>query len=209
MTKGTSRANSRRSAAGGKGEDKRQRLIDIGTAIFTQKGFSSTGLDEIVQLADVPKGSFYYYFPSKEAYAHAVIRNYGDYFSRKLDRCLLDETRSPLSRLRAFVAEATEGVRRYEFKRGCLVGNLGQEMASLEPEFRSLLLEVLQSWRERVSLCIDEAKAQREIRTTRDSAVLAQFFWSAWEGAVLCAKLDESTRPLDTVAALFFDEILQ
>ena len=46
--------------------DKRATLIDIGTAIFTQKGFSSTGLDEIVRAAKVPKGSFYYYFSSKE-----------------------------------------------------------------------------------------------------------------------------------------------
>ena len=45
-----------------KRETKRQMLIDIGTTIFTQKGFSITSLDEIVMTAEIPKGSFYYYF---------------------------------------------------------------------------------------------------------------------------------------------------
>ena len=191
-----------------RGDSKRQLLIDIGTAIFTQKGFSSTGLDEIVQAAEVPKGSFYYYFGSKEAFAHEVIRNYARYFARKLDRSLGDASLSPLQRLKAFTRDATDGVARFEFRRGCLVGNLGQEMAGLEDGFRQLLLGVLDEWRERFRLCIDEAKAAGELTSPVDSAALAQFFWSAWEGAVLCAKLERSTRALDNVATLFFDHLL-
>lgn len=189
--------------------DKRSMLVDIGTAIFTQKGFSSTGLDEIVQAAQVPKGSFYYYFGSKEAYAIEVIRNYGAYFSRKLERILEDESKSPLARLEAFTEEASHGVQRFEFKRGCLVGNLGQEMASLQENFRLVLLEVIADWRSRFAVCLDQAKAAGEIDSTVDSALLSQFFWSAWEGAVLCAKLERSTAPLENVRMLFFDHMLQ
>lgn len=192
-----------------RGDAKRQLLIDIGTAIFTQKGFSSTGLDEIVHTAAVPKGSFYYYFGSKEEYAHEVIRNYAAYFARKLDRTLGDASLSPLQRLKAFAKDAIGGVQRFEFKRGCLVGNLGQEMASLEDDFRVVLLEVLDDWRDRFRQCIDEAKAAGEIATTIDSRQLAQFFWSAWEGAVLCAKLERSSRALDNVCTLFFDHMLE
>lgn len=189
--------------------DKRALLIDIGTAIFTQKGFSSTGLDEIVQAAEVPKGSFYYYFGSKDEYAIEVIRNYGRYFSRKLERILEDPGRSPLERLKAFTKEASAGVQRFEFKRGCLIGNLGQEMASLEENFRIVLLEVIHDWRKRFKACLDEAKTAGEIATPVDSAALSQFFWSAWEGAVLCAKLERSTAPLDNVSSLFFNQVLQ
>lgn len=191
-----------------RGDGKRQLLIDIGTAIFTQKGFSSTGLDEIVQTAEVPKGSFYYYFGSKEAFAHEVIRNYARYFARKLDRSLGDAGLTPLQRLKAFTRDATDGVARFEFRRGCLVGNLGQEMAGLEDGFRMLLLGVLDEWRERFRIGIDEAKAAGEVTSPVDSSALAQFFWSAWEGAVLCAKLERSTRALDNVATLFFDHML-
>lgn len=192
-----------------RGDSKRQMLIDIGTEIFTLKGFSSTGLDEIVQRADVPKGSFYYYFGSKEQFAQEVIANYAAYFARKLDRTLGDGTLTPLQRLRAFAADATQGVQRFGFKRGCLVGNLGQEMAGLQQGFRVQLLAVLNQWRERFRDTLAEAQASGEIGTTADPAALARFFWSAWEGAVLCAKLEESTQALDNVAQLFFDQMLQ
>lgn len=138
-----------------------------------------------------------------------MIHDDAAYFAKKLDRTLGDPTLSPLARLRAFAADATHGVQRFEFKRGCLVGNLGQEMASLRDEFRVLLLGVLNQWRDRFRDCITEAQAGGEIATGADPAALAHFFWSAWEGAVLCAKLDESTHALDNVTQLFFDEILR
>jgi TetR/AcrR family transcriptional regulator, transcriptional repressor for nem operon len=187
---------------------KRQRLIDIGTELFTQKGFSSTGLDEIVLAAAVPKGSFYYYFGSKDAFAHAVIDNYAHYFARKLDRTLGNAALSPLQRLKAFTQDATLGMQRFDFRRGCLVGNLGQELGGLEEHFRQRLLGVLDGWRERVRHCIAQAQASGEIGTPLDAALLAQFFWSAWEGAVLCAKLERSTRALDNVSSLFLDHLL-
>lgn len=192
-----------------KGESKRQMLINIGTVLFTQKGFSSTSLDEIVVSAKIPKGSFYYYFRGKEDFAIEVIKNYGNYFSRKLERILDDQTKSPIERLKAFMNEATRGVMRYEFKRGCLIGNLGQEMASLEEGFRIALLDVIRDWRDRIEACIEEAKQVGEINIIVDSNVLSRFFWSAWEGAVLCAKLEQSERPLQIVSEVFIDQLLQ
>ena len=192
-----------------KGESKRQMLINIGTVIFTQKGFSSTSLDEIVVTAKIPKGSFYYYFRGKEDFAIEVIKNYGNYFSRKLERILNDATKSPIERLKAFMNEATRGVMQYEFKRGCLIGNLSQEMASLEEGFRIELLDVIRDWRDRIEACIEEAKQVGEINVVLDSDILSRFFWSAWEGAVLCAKLEQSEKPLQIVSEVFIDQLLQ
>ena len=192
-----------------KPNDKKLLLINIGTAIFTQKGFSITSLDEIVEIAEIPKGSFYYYFKSKDEFAIEVIKNYGIYFSNKLQRILSNEKKSPLERLKEFTKEAEAGVRRYEFKRGCLIGNLGQEMATLEERFRIELLNVIADWRDQVRQCIDLAKERREIKTTVDASELANFFWCAWEGAVLCSKLELSTQPLNIVSRLFITELLQ
>jgi len=192
-----------------KPNDKKLLLINIGTAIFTQKGFSITSLDEIVEIAEIPKGSFYYYFKSKDEFAIEVIKNYGIYFSKKLQRILSNDKKSPLERLKEFTKEAEAGVKRYEFKRGCLIGNLGQEMATLEERFRIELLNVIADWRDQVRQCIDLAKERQEIKTTVDASELANFFWCAWEGAVLCSKLELSTQPLNIVSRLFITELLQ
>ncbi|WP_198511718.1 TetR family transcriptional regulator, partial [Bacillus subtilis] len=56
--------------------DMRQHIIDVARAIITHKGYSAVGISEIVKAADIPKGSFYYYFPSKEAFAEALLEHY-------------------------------------------------------------------------------------------------------------------------------------
>jgi TetR/AcrR family transcriptional repressor of nem operon len=82
-------------------------------------------------------------------------------------------------------------------------------MASLEEEFRIALLDVIRDWRIRVEACIEEAKESGEITTVVDSHILSQFFWSAWEGAVLCSKLERSSQPLQIIGDLFISELLR
>lgn len=109
----------------------RERLLRSGVAVLTEKGFSAVGIEEILSAASVPKGSFYGHFASKEAFGHALIDAYDAYFARKLDRWFLDHSRPPLARLLAFVEDAKAGMARHGFRRGCLIGNLGQEMGTL------------------------------------------------------------------------------
>ena len=56
--------------------DVRQHIIDQGKAIITRKGFAGVGLNEILSAADVPKGSFYHYFKSKELFGEAMLEDY-------------------------------------------------------------------------------------------------------------------------------------
>ena len=82
-------------------------------------------------------------------------------------------------------------------------------MATLEERFRIELLNVIADWRDQVRQCIDLAKDRQEIKTIVDASELANFFWCAWEGAVLCSKLELSTQPLNIVSRLFITELLQ
>jgi len=172
--------------------------------MLTEKGYSSVGIDEILRSVDVPKGSFYHYFKSKEAFGQVLITAYADYFAQKLDRFLLNGDHHPLQRIRHFVEDACEGMARFEFRRGCLIGNLGQEMGLLPESFRTQLSEVFQDWQQRTATCLREAQAQGELAPEKDCDRLAQWFWIGWEGAVLRAKLEQSTEPLTCFADGFF-----
>jgi TetR/AcrR family transcriptional repressor of nem operon len=79
---------------------------------------------------------------------------------------------------------------RFGFRRGCLVGNLGQEMNALPEAFRAQLTDVLIDWRARTERCLEAAKSAGQISKRTDCAGLAAFFWIGWEGAVLRAKLE-------------------
>lgn len=185
-------------------QDTRALLIRTGVAVLTEKGYSSVGIDEILRQAAVPKGSFYHYFESKEAFGQVLIAAYADYFARKLDRWLLDIDTPPLQRLRRFIDDAEQGMARHGFRRGCLVGNLGQEMGTLPESFRAQLEAVFLDWQARTAACLDEARHAGEIAAHHDCATLAEFFWIGWEGAVLRAKLQRRAAPLQVYAEGFF-----
>jgi TetR/AcrR family transcriptional repressor of nem operon len=181
----------------------RLRLLRTGVAILTEKGFSAVGVDEILESAEIPKGSFYHYFDSKEAFGLELIDAYADYFACKLDRWFDNTNRAPLDRLRDFIADARSGMARYRYRRGCLVGNLGQEMGVLPEPFRKRLAAVFRDWETRTSRCLRSAQEAGEIPGGIDCEALAQFFWIGWEGAVLRAKLERRPDALDVFAERF------
>mgnify|MGYP001765784640 CR=1 FL=1 len=181
----------------------RQRMMRAGLAILTEKGFSAVGIEEILAAAGVPKGSFYYDFESKDAFGLALIEAYASYFAQKLDRAFLDDSRAPLARLGAFVEDACAGMARFGFRRGCLVGNLGQEMGVLSEPFRAALIAVLHDWEARTERLFRAAQAAGEIAPGADPARLAAAFWIGWEGAVLRAKLERRAAPLEIFAEEF------
>lgn len=178
------------------GLETREALIRCGMEVLTEKGFAATGIEEVLKRVGVPKGSFYHYFDSKEAFGRTVIDAYAAYFARKLDRIFRDASRSPLARVQAFVDEACAGMARFDFRRGCLIGNLGQEMGVLPEAYRDRLEAVFLDWQVRLATCLRAARADGEIAATADCDRLAAFFWTGWEGAVLRAKLVRSEAPL-------------
>jgi hypothetical protein len=116
--------------------------------------------------------------------------------ARKLDRHLLCAELTPLARVQAFVDDAQAGMARYDYRRGCLIGNLGQEMGALPESFRAQLQAVFADWQARLAACLRLAQQAGEMSATADAEQLAAFFWIGWEGAVLRAKLAQSAEPL-------------
>lgn len=179
----------------------RRLLIRAGLRHLTERGYTPVGIEDILREAGVPKGSFYHYFPSKADFGLELIKEYDSYFQSKLLSHFADASLGPIDRLKNFVRDAENGMAKHGFKRGCLIGNLGQEMGALPPNFRARIIAVFQSWQDitaklLIELGVDEPHA------------LAAFFWTGWEGAVLRAKLELSAKPLRAFADLFF-QILQ
>lgn len=187
--------------------DTRQRLVQVGTEILSERGFTSTGLEEFLHKADVPKGSFYYYFESKAAFGYAVIDNYEHLWAQKLIRLLQDPAVPPLKRIDNYISEGVRGLEKYAFRRGCLIGNMGQEMASFDEEFRGRIMKVFSSWADYLKNCLLEARMCGDLPSDFDVDEAARFFWLAWEGAVLQAKLERSVSPINCFRSVIFKYI--
>ncbi|GAB7537051.1 acrylate utilization transcriptional regulator AcuR [Burkholderia sp. 3C] len=178
--------------------DTRGVLIRAGMELLTEQGFSATGLDTVLKRVGIPKGSFYHYFESKEAFGRELMTAYDAYFAARLDRWLLDDSRPALTRLADFVEDAKAGMARHDFTRGCLIGNLGLEVGALPEGFRETLETIFTSWQARVARCLRDAQREHTLAADANPDALAAFFWIGWEGAVLRARLVRNAAPLDT-----------
>ena len=184
-------------------------LVDAGTQLILEQGYHHTGIQDVLQAAGVPKGSFYYYFPSKEAFALEVIAQFAAAYLARLEQHLGDTTASPLTRLRRHQEDLLARFERRGCRGGCLIGNLSQELADHNPRVQAQLDAVLTSWRERYAQLFREAQAVGELRADRDPQALADFYLDSFEGALLRAKVSKSPAPLRLFLTCMFDGVLQ
>lgn len=184
-------------------------LLEAGKRIFLEKGYNNAGIESILQAAGVPKGSFYYYFESKEDFGLQVINQFGEYIHADLDRSLGDLALSPLERLRRHFQSVCERLESQQCRNGCLAGNLSQEMAAQSEVFRARLEEIFEGCVDRYAECLEQARLAGEIAPDLNIRELAEFWHNSWQGAVLRAKASRSTRPLKTFLNVMFGSILQ
>lgn len=183
-------------------------LINAGMELIGTQGYNATGVEAVLKRAGVPKGSFYHYFGSKEEFGLAVVEEFAGRFLARLDVFLSDEALSPLDRLQAFLEKGLERLSAHECTVGCLIGDLGQELAAQNERLRGRLDQILHSWAKRFAACIREGQQAGEIHSSLDPDRTAGFILSGWEGAVLRAKVMKSPQPVREFIDTLFATVL-
>ena len=185
-------------------ESTRQRLLDEGVAAFLEQGYHGTGLKEVLDRVKVPKGSFYNYFESKEAFAAAAIRHYADCFAEKM-RLALDDAPDPLTGLHRFFEALMADFEASGFVGGCLIANLGGELEGSDI-CRETLAGAFRGWRDGVTEALRQGQQLGLVRTDIDAGELADLLTEAWEGAVIRMKIERSLDPLHRVLDRLVDD---
>lgn len=184
----------------------RDHLISTGLKILHSRGFHASGVQDITEAAEVPKGTFYTHFDSKERFGAEVL---GRYWEGRADRAiaiLSDESRSPVARLKAYFQTKTQVAG--PFDKGCMIGNFAAEMAGDSRLVRDRLAAVLAAWTRLLATCIREAQAAGELKASLDPDAVAAFLIDAFEGAVLRTKVDRDATALHRFESIVFSTIL-
>ena len=162
------------------------------------KGYNGTGLRDIVEAAGIPKGSFYYYFKTKEHFAIEAMKFYYEKKYEEAKRILSDKSISPFRRIeQLFSYWIDEDFSRVKFEKGCLLGNLAIEMGDVNREMGSIVDRDFRAFESLLTKCLTEAKEANELNPSSDVEKLAEFIWNSWEGAILRMKASKSSRPLN------------
>ncbi len=174
----------------------REKLLDQGVALLMEQGYHGTGLQELVQKVGVPKGSFYNYFDSKEAFSAEVVKHYIDPFIKQLDRHLARTDVDAETALNAYFQELIEDTERRDFKGGCLLGNLIGEIGDTSDLCQTSLREAVHRYRDKLREGIARAQQEGSFRSDMAAKDMADFLVNVWQGALLRMKIERSTRPL-------------
>ncbi|MEV4538610.1 TetR/AcrR family transcriptional regulator [Asanoa sp. NPDC049518] len=186
----------------GRTSDARNKILEAAKQLLEQRGYSALGVAEICAAAGVPKGSFYYFFESKQALALTVIDEHWA-AQRAQWEAVLNSDRAPLSRLRDLF-EATEEVQRVAQRRsgvvvGCMFGNLALELSNQAPEIREQLQAIFDAQIDLIEAVVTQAKDLGAAGPAVDSREAARSIVAQIEGRVLLAKLLNDPTLLDTL----------
>jgi TetR/AcrR family transcriptional regulator, transcriptional repressor for nem operon len=181
----------------------KERLLETGLQMLLERGYHDLGIQALLDATEVPKGSFYHHFGSKEDFALKVIDRYMAEVHQGLDACLGDASRPPLERVRGFF-EATREKYRTEGYLGCLLGGVGQEMAAVNETFRSKIDWCLSEIGRRIAACLEEARQRNELPASTDPAAMASLLVDCWEGAALRTRLLRDPAPLGAMLDFYF-----
>ncbi|MEU9389916.1 TetR/AcrR family transcriptional regulator [Streptomyces sp. NPDC048324] len=179
----------------GRTSDAKQKILEAARSLIEGRGYSALGVAEICKAAGVPKGSFYYFFESKEALALAVVDEHWAAQKRDWTRALSGEA-EPLSRLRRLFEETEAGQRAVQqgcgTVSGCLFGNLTLELSNQTEAVRARLQEIFEAQTDMVEAVIAEARERGDVTTT-DPRGAARAVVAQLEGQVMFAKLYNDT----------------
>jgi TetR/AcrR family transcriptional repressor of nem operon len=186
----------------------RDNLIRVGVRILHESGYTATGIKDVVDAAEVPKGSFYNHFESKEAFGKEVVDFYFDKGLVELRALLGNRDIPPLERLQSYFSERTRDFQAAGYVRGCMLGNLSLEIADQSASIRDRLAVHFRTWSGLFAECIAEAQATGAISNQLPAALLAQFLLNSWEGAMLRMRVEKSDVPLQEFTEVIFGSLL-
>ncbi len=187
----------------------KEKLLQVGASLVREKGFNNAGLKEILKKAEVPKGSFYFYFENKEQFGLELIDVYTSFFEAEMDKIMINKKVSGLKRISKFIDFTKTMFEQENFTGGCPLGNLSLEMGDVNEKFRLKISKGFETMQYKLKNCLDDAKKDGEINKNTNTKSAANFILNSWEGAVLRMKAEKSTQPLDLLKKYIINDLLK
>ncbi len=179
-----------------KKELNKENILDHGVTLLMEQGYHGTGLQEILDAAKVPKGSFYNYFGSKENFGAEVIRHYIDPFITQLANHLQSTETDALGAIHCYFNVLIAALEQNQFNGGCLLGNLMGEIGDTSNICQESLQSAVSRYRDLLESGLAKAQQQGTIRSDKSARDMADLLMNTWQGALLRTKIEKSSMPV-------------
>lgn len=182
-------------------------VIAGGETLLREKGYHNTGIKNILDHCEIPKGSFYNFFPSKEAFTQDVIVHYGNRLQTYISMFVHDTSKTPVERLRALYYGIIGYAEADGCSKGCLVYNLAYELGGLNKDIAHTLDTQFENWLTLITECIREGQELGEIRTDKEAGEMASVLHTAVNGSYGRVKMKRDTAPMRLMVDTLLDFI--
>jgi len=180
--------------------DIRQHILDVAKPLILCKGFTAVGLTELLAAAQVPKGSFYHYFASKEAFGEALLSSYFSSHLAQLDDMFARPVPAA-QRLMSYFEYWLAAQAGDDPAAKCLAVKLSAEVSDLSESMRKVLDQGTRGITQRLEACIAAGQADGSLPVAQDAGALAMTLYQTWLGASLMEKISRSRAPLENAMA--------
>ena len=178
----------------------KEHLLTTGYKLIAQKGFTAVGIKQILDTAGVPKGSFYHYFASKEAFGEAIISHYFTQYKQRLD-IIGSQNVSAQQKLYDYFQNWYDTQQNNCDHEKCLVVKLSAEVADMSEPMRKVLHAGYQQTITWLATQIKAGWGDNSVPRPDNIAAesMAKRWYFAWLGASLVAKISQTDTPLAEV----------
>jgi TetR/AcrR family transcriptional repressor of nem operon len=184
-------------------------LIEAGQKVLHERGYAATAVQDIAAVAGVPKGSFFNHFGTKEAFAALALERYVSVNEAWLANLMDDDSLPVLQRITMLIDAVNDRLKATGGREGCMVGNLSIEVAGASEPLRAQLSDAFGRWCAPLAGALERAQARGEIALTVDPATMANFIQNGLQGAILRAKVDRTSAPVDQFKVILLDLLRQ
>ncbi len=182
--------------------DTRQNILDTAQELVIRKGYSAVGLTEVLTAAGVPKGSFYHFFKSKDAFGEAMMQDYFDDYLADMDRIVAAPGRTCAERLMTYWQQFYDKQLVDDCRGRCLVVKLAAEVCDLSESMRIVLKDGTAGIIDRLSAMVGGGLEDGSVSIEGTPQLTADALYQAWLGASVLAKVNRDPGHLDRVMAL-------
>ena len=184
-----------------------EKLLQTGIDMMVTDGYHHTSINKVIQQAGLPKGSFYYLYKDKKAFALAAIQQYADNTVATMARIFETPGITPIASVRQYFAESIDNFKQTNYCKGCFLGNMSLELSDVDEDFRTLIQQSLARLSTAIKQQLDLAVADGSLKKDTKTDVLADLMINTWHGTLLRMKATRSRQPLDIFIDDFFNQI--
>lgn len=176
----------------------KENIVRTAMRLFREQGYAATGLQQIIAESGAPRGSLYHYFPGgKDDLAVAALDLAAAMVAEMLEGCL-DRTDTAEGFARAVIGQYAHWMTEGNFTSGCPIATIVLECAPHNPAITEAGNRAFDRWIEVAAVAFGRSRP-----SNGEARGEAEAFFAALEGALVLARVRQSSRPLHNVVQVF------